>query len=107
MIDNQSRVGDGRDPAVAGSRSQAALIRRVRRVEGQVQGLQRMIEAGRDRLDILTLIAQARGGLHSIGTIVLEDHLIATLDGARSAPDPGDRDRWFSRLVKVFKSWRA
>lgn len=53
----------------------ANLLRRLRRVEGQVRGIQRMIEEGRYCVDILIQIAAARSALDGIGMVLLEDHV--------------------------------
>ncbi|RIH87279.1 metal-sensitive transcriptional regulator [Calidithermus roseus] len=52
------------------------LLHRLRRLEGQVRGLQRMIEEGRPCHEVLTLLAGVRGALEGIGEIVLEEYLL-------------------------------
>ena len=104
MNDSRGRHHAVQDGA-AGSRSKAALIRRLRRVEGQVQGLQKMIATERDRVDVLTLVAQVRGALHSIAALVLEAHLVESADAAVLTDDPDDRDRLVAKTVKIFRTW--
>ena len=91
--------------AAAGSRSKAALIRRLRRVEGQVKGLQKMVATERDRAEILTLIAQVRGALHGVAALLLEAHLVEGAKAALLTGDPAGRDRIVAKAVKVFKKW--
>lgn len=52
-----------------------AILRRLRRVEGQVKGIQKMIEEDRYCSDILIQIAAVRSAINKAGGIVLEDHL--------------------------------
>ena len=52
-----------------------AYTRRLRRIEGQVRGLQRMVEQDRYCIDILTQIAAATKALQSVALGLLEEHL--------------------------------
>jgi DNA-binding FrmR family transcriptional regulator len=51
------------------------LIARINRIEGQIRGLKRMVEEGRDCLHVLKQIAAAGGALRSLGAVILQDHL--------------------------------
>ena len=51
------------------------LLRRLRNIEGQVRGLQRMIEEDQYCIDILTQISAARSALNSVGMKVLRRHI--------------------------------
>ncbi len=53
------------------------MMDRLRRVEGQVQGVERMIQEGRYCIDILTQLAAARGALQEVGRMVLRAYLRA------------------------------
>jgi CsoR family transcriptional regulator, copper-sensing transcriptional repressor len=48
---------------------------RLRRVEGQVRGLQRMIERDEYCIDVLTQVSAATKALHSVALGLLEEHL--------------------------------
>ena len=52
-----------------------ALVRRLKRAEGQVRGLQQMVEDERYCIDILTQIAAVRAALDGVALKVLEDHV--------------------------------
>jgi CsoR family transcriptional regulator, copper-sensing transcriptional repressor len=52
-----------------------SYLRRLRRIEGQVRGLERMIEQDRYCIDILTQIAAATRALQSTALGLLEEHL--------------------------------
>jgi len=54
---------------------QASYLRRLRRIEGQVRGLQRMIEEDKYCIDILTQVAAATKALQSVAIGLLEEHL--------------------------------
>lgn len=50
------------------------LLKRLRRIEGQVRGIQRMIDEGKYCVDILVQISAVRSALDRVGLILLEDH---------------------------------
>lgn len=50
------------------------LIVRLRRIEGQVRGLQRMIEEDQYCVDVLTQVVAVRGALKKVGLNVLDNH---------------------------------
>jgi DNA-binding FrmR family transcriptional regulator len=52
-----------------------ALLKRLRRIEGQVRGLQRMIEDERYCIDILTQVAATTAALDGVALGVMEDHV--------------------------------
>jgi DNA-binding FrmR family transcriptional regulator len=52
-----------------------AVTTRLRRIGGQVSGLQRMVEDNRYCVDILTQINAVRATLHKVGAVILRDHV--------------------------------
>ena len=58
------------DPAI-----KARNLRRLRRIEGQVRGLQRMVEDERYCADILTQIASVHEALRAVGRELMRNHL--------------------------------
>ena len=52
-----------------------AVLRRLRRIEGQVRGLQRMVEEDSYCIDVLTQISAATRALESVALELLGDHL--------------------------------
>jgi DNA-binding FrmR family transcriptional regulator len=51
------------------------VITRLRRIEGQVQGLQRMLEGGRECEELLTQIMAVRSSIDQVGILLMEHHL--------------------------------
>ena len=51
------------------------LLKRLRRVEGQVRGLQRMVEADTYCIDVLTQVSAATKALQAVALELLEDHM--------------------------------
>jgi CsoR family transcriptional regulator, copper-sensing transcriptional repressor len=52
-----------------------AHLKRLRRIEGQVRGIQRMVDDDRYCIDILTQVAAATSALQSVALTLLEEHL--------------------------------
>ena len=64
-------------------------VRRLRRIEGQARGLQRMVEEEKYCIDILTQIAAMTKALHAVSLGLLEEHMNhCVVDAARA----GDRE---------------
>ncbi|HZT90715.1 MAG TPA: metal-sensitive transcriptional regulator [Gaiellaceae bacterium] len=52
-----------------------ALLKRLRRIEGQVRGLQRMVEDERYCIDVVTQVSAVTAALDGVALKVLEDHV--------------------------------
>jgi DNA-binding FrmR family transcriptional regulator len=57
------------------SANKTSHLKRLRRIEGQVRGLQRMIESDTYCIDVLTQISAATKALESVAMLLLEEHL--------------------------------
>ncbi len=57
------------------SQDKDAYLMRLRRIEGQVRGLQRMIEEDKYCIDILTQVSAVTGALQSVALGLLDEHL--------------------------------
>ena len=64
-----------------------ALIKRLHRIEGQVRGLERMVEEERYCIDILTQIAAVSTALDGVSVKLLEDHVRHCVGDALAAGD--------------------
>ena len=52
-----------------------ALVKRLKRIEGQVRGLQRMVEDDTYCIDVITQVSATTKALQSVALLLLEDHL--------------------------------
>lgn len=52
-----------------------AIIRRLRRIEGQVKGIQKMVDEDKCCSDILIQIAAVRSAMNSVGGLILENYM--------------------------------
>ena len=63
-------------------------LRRLRKVEGQVRGIARMVDDDRYCIDVLTQVSAVTRALHEVAVGLLDDHVRhCVLDAARSDPD--------------------
>jgi len=62
-----------------------AYLKRLRRVEGQIRGLQRMVEEDKYCIDILTQVSAATKALQSFSLELLEEHLSTCVMDAAAA----------------------
>jgi DNA-binding FrmR family transcriptional regulator len=64
-----------------------ALVRRLHRIEGQVRGIERMVEEERYCIDVLTQIAAVNTALESLAFRILDDHVNHCVAGALASGD--------------------
>jgi DNA-binding FrmR family transcriptional regulator len=62
--------------------SKQALVNRLRRVEGQVRGVQKMVEDDRYCMDVLTQISAIHAALDKVALGLLDDHVRHCMTGA-------------------------
>jgi len=67
------------------------LMARLRRVEGQIRGIEGMVSDDRYCIDILTQISAAQAALDKVALGLLDDHAHHCVLGARSASDRDEK----------------
>jgi DNA-binding FrmR family transcriptional regulator len=67
-----------------------ALIKRLHRVEGQVRGIERMLEDDRYCIEILTQIGAVSTALESLAFEILDDHVTHCVSGAIASGNKKD-----------------
>src|SRR5207302_10860293 len=75
---------------------------RLKRIAGQVGGLQRMVDDDRYCVDILTQLAAVRSALDAVGVELLTDHMEHCVTGCAEA-HPQARERSHDQLVKEMR----
>jgi DNA-binding FrmR family transcriptional regulator len=64
-------------------RPKKEVLLRLRRIEGQLRGLQRMVEEGAACPDILTQVAAATAAIKKVGTAIVRAYMEECLEGSR------------------------
>ena len=87
--------------------TKAKAIGRLRRIEGQVQGLQRMIDGDAYCVDILMQVAAVQGALEQVEKLVLGRHIESCVTDALRSGSKNDRQRKIDELLDVFARFRG
>jgi DNA-binding FrmR family transcriptional regulator len=82
--------------------SKEQLLARLRRVEGQVRGIQQMVEADRYCVDVLTQIPAVTKALQSVAVALLDDHLRHCVADAVAAGGP-EADRKLTEATQAIE----
>lgn len=81
-----------------------SVTKRLRRVEGQIKGIQRMVEEDKLCADILIQVAAARAALNSIGGLILENYMKNCLKNyLEGSTEEEDLDKLVETMLKYTK----
>lgn len=75
---------------------------RLKRVAGQVAGIQRMVEQDRYCVDVLMQISAARAALAKVSKMLLESHIHTCVTAAFDSDDEADRRAKVEELIRIF-----
>jgi DNA-binding FrmR family transcriptional regulator len=78
-----------------------SLIKRLHRIEGQVRGVERMVEGDRYCIDILTQIAAVNTALESVAFKILDEHVRHCVAGALTSGDEADAQTKTQELLEA------
>jgi len=82
-----AEAGSSRPYGYVANKDKEALIKRMRRIEGQARGIEKMITEDRYCIDILTQIAAVSTALETVAGILLDDHVNHCVRHALSSGD--------------------
>lgn len=83
----------------------AAVLKRLRRVEGQVRGIERLVDDERYCIDVITQISAATSALENIALLLLEDHLTHCVTGAaHTAAESGDSSEIDAKIAEATRA---
>ena len=80
--------------------SKETLLKRLRRVEGQIRGIQKMIENGRECESVITQLAAVRSAIDSVAGLILENYMKICFKG-ETAPECVDLES----LARAIAIW--
>ena len=81
------------------------LLSRLRKIEGQVRGIHRMVEEDSYCVDVLTQISAVISGMEKVGVRLLRGHIQGCVRDALEAGDKGDEK--VDELVRVVERFVA
>ena len=78
-----------------------AALARLRRIEGQVRGIARMVEEDRYCVDVLNQTAAVRAALRGVERLVIADHAAHCVEDAVRSGDPEAQRQKFRELIDI------
>ena len=78
------------------------IIARLKKIEGQVRGVQKMIDSGASCSDVLIQIAAIKSAINKVGTLVFENHALKCL---RVSDEGYEEQESVEELMKILSSF--
>jgi DNA-binding FrmR family transcriptional regulator len=80
------------------------LLARVRRIKGQMEAIERALEAELGCADVLMLVASVRGAVNGLTVELMEDHIRNHVIDPAHEPDP-ERAKGAAELIEVVRTY--
>ncbi|HWM46126.1 MAG TPA: metal-sensitive transcriptional regulator [Xanthobacteraceae bacterium] len=81
--------------------NKTSALKRLRRIEGQVRGLARMVEEDRYCIDVVTQISAVRAALRRVEEEILRDHVAHCVEHAIASGDKAEQRQKIAELMDV------
>lgn len=81
------------------------VLGRLKRISGQIGGIQRMVEEDRYCVDVLLQVAAAEAALDRVGHLVLASHVDTCVSSALESGSPRERKKKMDELLDVFSKF--
>jgi CsoR family transcriptional regulator, copper-sensing transcriptional repressor len=78
-------------------------LKRLRRIEGQIRGLQRMIEEDTYCIDVLTQVSAATRALEGVALGLLDEHIRHCVANAAKGDDPAGADAMITEATRAIE----
>ncbi len=82
--------------------SKSDILKRFKRIEGQIKGIQRMIEGDKSCFEILTQVAAVRAAVNKAGSLILEKYSMTCIENAASSDDKKQAVENLSKAMQSF-----
>ena len=83
------------------TKDKEALVKRLHRIEGQVRGVEKMVEDDRYCIEVLTQIAAVNTALESLAFKILDEHVRHCVAGALTSGDEADAQTKTEELLEA------
>ena len=89
------------------AREKKEVLLRLRRIEGQLRGLQRMVEEGVPCADILTQVAAVTAATKKVGMVIVKTYMEECLDNTQGQPGgkQGETLKDFQKAISRYIDW--
>ena len=81
--------------------SKQMLMKRLRRIEGQVRGISKMVDENRYCVDVITQISAVRAALRRVEEAILKDHVAHCVEHAIESGNTKDQRQKIAELMEV------
>jgi DNA-binding FrmR family transcriptional regulator len=85
---------------VTAEETEEIVLKRLKRIEGQVRGIEKMIVAGRECESIVTQLAALRSAIESVGALILNNYMKLCL-----RKDPKGKSTSIDSLARAIAIW--
>jgi DNA-binding FrmR family transcriptional regulator len=96
-----ARTGSGHHAAAVEPEIRTRASTRLRRIEGQVRGIQRMVDEGRYCADILVQIASVHEALRGVGKLLMRNHLQHCVTDALRSGDRLEAEKAYAEVLDL------
>jgi CsoR family transcriptional regulator, copper-sensing transcriptional repressor len=96
-----ARPGDGTQAIGVDPEAKHAIVSRLRRIEGQVRGLQKMVEEERYCADVLMQLSSVQEALRGVGRALLHNHLKHCATEAIRSANPSKAEAMYEELMEL------
>ena len=93
------------DKKLAITNDKDLIIKRLNRIEGQVKGIQKMVEDERYCVDILVQISAIRSAINKVGNIILENHIKGCVANSIKEGNFEKSDELISELMQTINKF--
>jgi DNA-binding FrmR family transcriptional regulator len=83
--------------------NKADYIARLKRIEGQIRGLQRLVEEDTYCIDVLTQVSAATKALQSVAVGLVDEHIRHCVRDAAAGDDPVEADRMIADATRAIE----
>lgn len=88
-----------------GDEIKRGVTTRLSRIEGQVRGIQRMVDENRYCIDILVQISAIHESLRKVGEVLLREHLNHCVTSAVTSGDARKAEKIYDELAELFRKY--
>jgi DNA-binding FrmR family transcriptional regulator len=96
-----AQAGSERRALAVDPELKASMLTRLRRIEGQVRGLQKMVEEERYCADVITQVSSVQEALRGVSRSLLRNHLQHCATSAIRSDEPGAAEAMYDELVEL------
>jgi DNA-binding FrmR family transcriptional regulator len=86
------------------TREKTRLLNRVRRIRGQIEAVERALEAEKSCAEVMHLVAAARGAMNGFMAEIVEDHIRFHVSDPANDPDR-ERAKGSEELIEVVRAY--